>query len=263
MSLSEHWERHAADWTRWARAPGHDSYWRFHRDRFLELLPPPGRLTLDVGCGEGRVSRDLKALGHEARAFDASPALLEAARASDPSLEAAVADAAALPLEDGAADFVVSFMVLMNVDNLAAVVLEAARVLEPGGRLCVGITHPINTAGEFDSEDADSDFVIRRSYFEPHRRELPADRAGLKMTFLDAHRPLQDYSAALEAAGFLIERIREIGDDEDPPQRESQLRWRRVPLFLHVPAVRTRRPSPAAGSRAGGALGSRRATQAP
>jgi len=47
VSLSEHWERHAADWTRWAREPGHDSYWRFHRDSFLELLPPPGRLSLD------------------------------------------------------------------------------------------------------------------------------------------------------------------------------------------------------------------------
>jgi SAM-dependent methyltransferase len=129
-------------------------------------------------------------------------------------------------------------MVLMNVDNLAAVVREAARVLEPGGRLCIAITHPINTAGEFESEQADSDFVIRRSYFEPHRRELPADRAGLKMTFLDAHRSLQDYSVALEAASLLIERIREIGDNEDPPQREPQLRWRRVPLFLHVRAAK-------------------------
>jgi hypothetical protein len=55
MSLSEHWERHAADWTRWAREPGRDSYRRFHRDRFLVLVPAPGRLTLDVGCREGRL----------------------------------------------------------------------------------------------------------------------------------------------------------------------------------------------------------------
>ena len=237
MSLSEHWERHAAEWTRWAREPGHDSYWRVHRDRFLELLPRPGRLTLDVGCGEGRLARDLKERGHSVRAFDASPALVEAARSADPSLDVAKADAGALPLEDGASDLVVSFMVLMNVDDLGSVVSEAARVLEPGGHFCIAITHPINTAGEFEAREPDSPFVIRESYFEPHRNDLRAERGGLTMTFVDLHRPLQAYAEALEQSGFLIERIREIGDDEEPPQRESQLRWRRLPLFLHLRAV--------------------------
>jgi len=237
VSLSEHWERHAAEWTRWAREPGHDSYWRVHRDRFLELLPRPGRLTLDVGCGEGRLARDLKERGHSVRAFDASPALVEAARSADPSLDVAKADAGALPLEDGASDLVVSFMVLMNVDDLGSVVSEAARVLEPGGHFCIAITHPINTAGEFEAWEPNSPFVIRESYFEPHRNDLRAERGGLTMTFVDLHRPLQAYAEALEQSRFLIERIREIGDDEEPPQRESQLRWRRLPLFLHLRAV--------------------------
>jgi SAM-dependent methyltransferase len=239
VSSSEHWQRHASDWTRWAREPGHDSYWRFHRNRFLELLPPPGRLTLDVGCGEGRLARDLKELGHKVRAFDASPALVEAARAADASLDVINADAAALPLDDRASDLVVSFMVLMNVDDLEGVVREAARVLEPGGRFCIAITHPLNTAGEFETTEPDSDFVIRESYFEPHRTDLRAERGGLTMTFVDLHRPLQDYVDALEDAGFLIERMREIGDEEDPPQRQSQLRWRRLPLFLHLRAVKS------------------------
>jgi SAM-dependent methyltransferase len=238
VSLSEHWERHAADWTRWAREPGHDSYWRFHRDRFLELLPPPGRLTLDVGCGEGRLARDLRDGGHNVRAFDASPALVEAARAADPSLDVSQADAAALPVDDGAGDLVVSFMVLMNVDDLTGVVDEAARVLEPGGRFCTAITHPINTAGAFETSEPDSPFVIRESYFEPHQKDLQAERGGLTMTFVDLHRPLQDYAKVLEEAGFLIERVREIADEEEPPQRESQLRWRRLPLFLHLRAVK-------------------------
>ena len=239
VSLSEHWERHAADWTRWAREPGHDSYWRFHRDSFLELLPPPGRLTLDVGCGEGRLARDLKERGHNVRAFDASPALVEAAREAEPLLEVTQADAGALPVEDGASDLVVSFMVLMNLDDLEGVVHEAARVLDPGGHFCVAITHPINTAGKFETREPDSPFVITESYFEAHRNDLRAERDGLTMPFVDLHRPLQDYAEALERAGFAIQRIREIGDEEEPPQRESQLRWRRVPLFLHLRAVKS------------------------
>jgi SAM-dependent methyltransferase len=238
VSLSEHWERHAADWTRWAREPGHDSYWRFHRDRFLELLPPAGRLTLDVGCGEGRLARDLREGGHNVRAFDASPALVAAARAADPSLYVIQADAAALPVDDGVGDLVVSFMVLMNVDDLAGVVDEAARALETGGRFCIAITHPVSTAGEFETSEPDSRFVIRESYFEPHRKNLQAERGALTMTFVDLHRPLQDYAKVLEEAGFLIERVREIADEEEPPQRESQLRWRRLPLFLHLRAVK-------------------------
>ncbi len=36
MDLSERWERQAAQWIAWARTPGHDSFWRFHRDQFLD-----------------------------------------------------------------------------------------------------------------------------------------------------------------------------------------------------------------------------------
>src|SRR5437868_9016433 len=57
----------------WTRSPGHDSYWRFHRDSFFELLPEPGGLTLDVGCVEGRLDRDLVARGHQVVVIDGSP----------------------------------------------------------------------------------------------------------------------------------------------------------------------------------------------
>jgi SAM-dependent methyltransferase len=84
MELGDFWERQAEDWVRWAREPGHDSYWRFHRNCFLELLPPAGRLTVDVGCGEGRLARDLRALGHTVIAVDRSPTMVRHAREADP-----------------------------------------------------------------------------------------------------------------------------------------------------------------------------------
>jgi hypothetical protein len=60
VTLRQAWDDQAENWLRWARTPGHDSYWRFHGRRFLELIPEPGRLTIDVGAGEGRLSRDLR-----------------------------------------------------------------------------------------------------------------------------------------------------------------------------------------------------------
>lgn len=80
MPLSDDWEHEAGNWIEWARAPGHDSYWRFHRDQFLTLVPPPGKLTVDVGCGEGRLPRDLKRLGHRVIGIDSSPTLIDAER---------------------------------------------------------------------------------------------------------------------------------------------------------------------------------------
>lgn len=84
--LAAAWDRNAGNWIRWAREPGHDSYWRWHRDQFFELVPPPGRATLDVGCGEGRLSRDLHRLGHKVTSLDRSPAMIEAAREASPDI---------------------------------------------------------------------------------------------------------------------------------------------------------------------------------
>jgi hypothetical protein len=56
MSLRDAWETRAPDWVRWARLPElDDDFWGFHLPEFLRLVPAPGRLTVDVGCGEGRL----------------------------------------------------------------------------------------------------------------------------------------------------------------------------------------------------------------
>jgi hypothetical protein len=57
VSFNADWEQESGNWLAWARTPDHDAYWRY-RDAFFALVPPPGRATLEVGCGEGRVARD-------------------------------------------------------------------------------------------------------------------------------------------------------------------------------------------------------------
>src|SRR4051812_6530440 len=181
--LSVGWEAEARQWIQWARTPGHDSYWRFHRDQFLRLLPPPGRQTLDIGCGEGRLARDLKELGHHVAGIDSSPSLVAAAREFDPSMDVRLADAAALPLDDACADLAVAFMSLQDIDEMPAAVREAARVLEPGGRFCLAIVHPINSAGSFEQATADGHFVIKGDYLRAFHYADAVERDGLAMTF--------------------------------------------------------------------------------
>jgi len=232
-TLREAWEAHADEWTAWARRPGHDSYWRFHRDAFIALLPAPGRLTLDVGCGEGRVARDLAALGHRVVALDPTPTLSRrAAEAGGGLLGVLRADGAHLPVPDEAADLVVAFMSLQDMDDMRGAVHEFGRVLEPGGRLCIAVEHPINSAGEFRGQEADAEFAIAGDYFESRRVALTVERDDLRMTFDSRHWSLEDYVTALERAGLLIDTLRE-------PRAGAGGRWDRVPLFVDLRAVRT------------------------
>jgi SAM-dependent methyltransferase len=236
-SLSDAWEAVAAEWAVWARKPGHDTYWRFHRAAFFELLPPPGRMTIDIGCGEGRVARDLKALGHKVVAVDASPTMVRFAHDADPSMTVLVADAAQLPFEDGVADLAIAFMSFQDVDDMPGAVHEASRVLADDGVLCLAIVHPINAAGHFEGPDPTARFVIDGSYFEPHRYLDNIERDGLRMTFTSRHWPLQSYFAALHDAGFGVEALKEVTVDQSSgAEPDVEDRWLRIPLFLDLRA---------------------------
>jgi SAM-dependent methyltransferase len=234
-SFNDDWEREALNWAAWARTPGHDVYWSFSGPTFFELVPPPGRLTLDVGCGEGRVARDLASRGHRVVGLDASPTLLRLAREADSAGEYVLGDAASLPFEGGAFDLVVAFNSLMDVQDMPGAISEAARVLEPGGRLCVCVTHPLADAGGFESREPDARFVIEGSYFGRRRVEIPEERDGLAITFRGWAYPLEAYTRALEEAGFLIEALRE--PPYAAPDGRSN-RWERVPIFLQLRALK-------------------------
>jgi len=90
-----------------ARTPGHDSYWYYSPAFFDAIVPDPFGLTLEVGCGEGRVARDLLRRGHRVVAVDSSPTLLRYARSADPASAYLLADAAMLPFAAGSFDLVV------------------------------------------------------------------------------------------------------------------------------------------------------------
>lgn len=233
-SLRDAWEAEAAHWIAWARTPGHDSYWHFHRDAFLAGLPQPPQRVVDVGCGEGRLVRDLKSLGYDVIGVDGSRTLLEAARAADPTGEYHLADAAALPLPDRAATLVTQFMSPQDIDDLDGAMREAARILAPGGRLRMALVHPINSAGRFASREAEAVFEIRGSYFSERRYADTFERDGLTMTFASIHRSLERVVSAIVAAGLLIDRVAEPAG----PPVEEYARWRRVPLFLHLGAIK-------------------------
>src|SRR4029077_3662614 len=135
----------------------------------FELLPSPGARTLEVGCGEGRVSRDLAARGYHVTAVDASPTLIRLARDADESIPYAQCDAAALPFHDATFDLIVFYNSLMDFDDMEASIAEAGRVLRAGGAFCASLTNPLPDAGKFASSSADAPSIIDGSYLGERR----------------------------------------------------------------------------------------------
>ena len=96
------------------------------------------RRALDVGCGTGRWTARMHALG-----LDASPEMLAVA-ARKPGLHGklAVASAEALPVASAACDLVICTLTIGHVRDQASAMSEFSRVLEPGGVLIVTDFHP-------------------------------------------------------------------------------------------------------------------------
>jgi SAM-dependent methyltransferase len=104
----------------------------------LELLAPkPGELILDLGCGDGVLTRKIMDSGARVIGLDASEAMVEAARGR--GVDAFVADAQALDLEGQASRFgqfdaAFSNAALHWMLDPDAVASGVFSVLKPGGR---------------------------------------------------------------------------------------------------------------------------------
>jgi len=195
------WETGAAAWV--ARVEG--AHWEAHDASIRELLPPPAGLTLDVGCGEGRLTRLLEAAGYDVVGVDRSEALIDVARRAHPTGRYRVAPIDALPADDGAAALLLCVNVLPHVVDLDRAAAELARVVSDDGVLVTGHRHPVAEAGTLDTETGE---LRVHSYFDRAAHAVPLGDG----TVFHQQRTIEDYVRALVRVGFVIDDLREVAD---------------------------------------------------
>jgi ubiquinone/menaquinone biosynthesis C-methylase UbiE len=159
-------------------------------ERRRRLLAAAEGTVVEIGAGTGLNFRHYPA-GVEVVATEPDPHMLKAARRAARGATARLAvrqaPAESLPLPDASVDTVVSTLVLCSVPDQAAALVEANRVLRPGGRLLL-----------VEHVRAADPAVARRQ----DRRE--------RVRFAGGCHPNRDTLRAVAAAGFdtaAIERV--------------------------------------------------------
>lgn len=196
----------------------------------IEVLDPePGKFYLDLGSGEGRVMRAIRAVESKAHGVELNPGLARRSAEAGPTV------VGRLPYLDFFGDDVYdgaySVLVLEHIaehDRFFAVV---ARVVRPGGVLALVMNHPIWTApGSTPISDVDGETLWRPgAYFSTGTIEEPAGENRVVFH----HRTLAHLLTSAAGAGWSLEEMIEAPHHEFAEQagipRLLACRWRLLP----------------------------------
>ncbi|MGB3545071.1 class I SAM-dependent methyltransferase [Rubrivirga sp.] len=130
-------------------------------------LPPNGRV-LDVGCGEGWLSRALVALGARTHGVDASVPLIEAACDAGGSFEVvSYDDIAGDPTALGGPYDVAVFNFALLSDKVFGVLRGATDQLAPCGRVIIQTVHPLSIGAPYTDGWREETFEFADVDLEP------------------------------------------------------------------------------------------------
>lgn len=159
--------------------------------------------ALDVGCGEGRFCRMLRAEGIDAVGIDPTEALIAEARRRDPAGDYHIGRGEALEFADGEFDLVVSYLSLIDIPDASGALAEMARVLAPSGTLLIANLNGFATAGLEAGwstlADGRQGYVID-NYLTV--RSVWTEWSGIRIE--NWHRPMRFYMQALLAQGLIL-----------------------------------------------------------
>lgn len=204
------WDAHAAWWQSEFTDGADPEYVEQILPLIAERLPPRG-LLLDVGCGEGQVSRLAAASGLRVLGVDPAPAQVEVAEQRGGGPTYLLGSATAVPVRAGSVDAAVACLVFEHIDDHIAALGEVASALRPGGTFLFLLNHPLLQtpgSGWIDDHMVDppeqywrlGEYLVETATYEEVER-------GVHIRFV--HRPLSSYLNAAIGAGLRLEEMLE------------------------------------------------------
>jgi SAM-dependent methyltransferase len=202
------WEEHA-DWWIGGFTDGVDPE---YEEQILPLAAAElgdARSIIDIGCGDGQISRMMAAVGAHVVGVDPTWNQISVAHERGGGVGYLRSTADALPCADGSFDAAVACLVFEHIDALDATIAEVARVLRSGGRFCFFLNHPLlQTPGSGWIDDHVIDPPEQYWRIGPYLTEtetIEQVELGVYIRFI--HRPLSRYINALAEHGLLLERM--------------------------------------------------------
>ncbi len=142
--LLQSWQKNAQGWTTAVREHLIGSRVAVTNRAVLEALGHGhGRTVLDLGCGEGWLTRELSSLGWKVTGVDAIPELIETARTmADGDYRVADFEQLKDVLQENSFHTVVANFSLLGEASVETAISTSRRLLEPAGRLVIQTLHP-------------------------------------------------------------------------------------------------------------------------
>ncbi len=166
------------------------------REETYRLLADISGQGVDVGCGTGRAVHELAQRGLQAVGVEPSQTLVGAARERFPGCDFRTGSAFKLPFEDGALRWYRAERVYVHLDDPAAALAEARRVLAPGATLV--LADPDLESITFTSRHAG----LARTAIAAMADEVPHGRIGTRMRGLMREAGFTDIAVTARAQLF-------------------------------------------------------------